>query len=450
MSVTTSHVIIVTGAGPAGMAVASSLAKAGHEVIILNRDIKFGGLAEYGIFPSKLKLRGGLKKQYWELLERSKVHYFGNVSIGNGKDLTVEEVRNLGASAVVFSIGAQGTKAIGVEGDSAKGVFHAKDVVYHFNRLPGFGDRPFDMGKHVAVIGAGDVMVDIAHWLIRYKKVAQVTAIVRRGPSERKYNPKEIRAVCANMDVDGITKEVARIKDRLAAVGQKADEVLKALTDEFTKCEQTASETKMGFKFLASPKRILVDGNNCVRGLEMEDNKLDPKGEDTVAVGLKQYYEFPCDAVVFAVGDKVDETVGLPYKSGMFITNPNKTGNDPDDALFQAYDETTGKIVDGVFLAGWARKASEGLVGIAKRDGDWCAEVVNRYLATKPPGNHSEVILDKLKTFLNDRKSHPVDVKNLRVLEAAEQAHKSATDCIGEFKYASNQEMIELIERGKS
>jgi ferredoxin--NADP+ reductase len=182
----------------------------------------------------------------------------------------------------------------------------------------------------------------------------------------------------------------------------------------------------------------------------MEDNKLDPKGEDTVAVGLKQYYEFPCDAVVFAVGDKVDETVGLPYKSGMFVTNPNKTGNDPDDALFQAYDETTGKIVDGVFLSGWARKASEGLVGIAKRDGDWCAEVVNRYLATKPQGNHSKVVLDKLKTILNDRKSHPVDVKNLRALEAAERAHKGQTDCIGEFKYASNQEMIGLIERGKA
>ena len=277
MSATTSHVIIVAGAGPAGMAVASSLSKAGHEVIILNRDIKFGGLAEYGIFPSKLKLRGGLKKQYWELLERPNVHYFGNVSIGNGKDLTVDEVRNLGASAVVFSIGAQGTKAIGVEGDSAQGVFHAKDVVYHFNRLPGFGDRPFDMGKHVAVIGAGDVMVDVAHWLIRYKKVERVTAIVRRGPVERKYNPKEIRAVCSNMDLDGITKEFDRIKDRMAAVGQKADEVLKGLTDEFTKCEPTVSETKMGFKFLASPKRILVDGNNRVRGLEMEDNKLESK-----------------------------------------------------------------------------------------------------------------------------------------------------------------------------
>ena len=447
MSEQQKHVVIVAGAGPAGMAVAAALGKAGHEVIILNRDIKFGGLAEYGIFPSKLKLRGGLRKQYWELLEQPHVHYLGNVSIGKGKDLTVDDVRTLGASAVVFSIGAQGTKAIGVEGDSAKGVFHAKDVVYHFNRLPGFGDRPFEMGKHVAVIGAGDVMVDIAHWLTRYKKVDRVTAIVRRGPAERKYNPKEIRAVCANMDLDGIKKEFDRIKERLVAVGQNPDEILKGLLDEFTKCEHTASHTKMGFRFLASPKRILVDGNNQVRALEMEDNKLEPKGEDTAAVGLKQFYEFPCDSVVFAVGDKVDETVGLPYKGGVYVTNPNKTGNDPDDALFQAYDEATGKIVDGVFLAGWARKASEGLVGVAKRDGDWCAEVVIRYLATKSSGTSSKAVLEKLQTFLKARKSRPVDVKALRALETAEKGYKGATDCIGEFKYVTNQEMLSLIER---
>jgi ferredoxin--NADP+ reductase len=450
MSAEQKHVVIVAGAGPAGMAVAAALGKAGHEVIILNRDIKFGGLAEYGIFPSKLKLRGGLRKQYWELLEQPHVHYFGNVSIGNGKDLTVEDVRALGAGAVIFSIGAQGTKAIGVEGDSAKGVFHAKDVVYHFNRLPGFGDRPFDMGKHVAVIGAGDVMVDIAHWLIRYKKVERVTAIVRRGPAERKYNPKEIRAVCANMDLDGIKKEFDRIKDRLVAVGQNVEEILKGLLDEFTKCEPSNSQTKMGFRFLASPKRILVDERNEVRGLEMEENKLEPKGEDTAAVGLKQYYEFPCDAVIFAVGDKVDETVGLPYKGGVYVTNPQKTGNDPDDALFQAYDEASGAIVDGVFLAGWARKASEGLVGVAKRDGDWCAEVVLRYLATKPVGSPPRVVLDKLHALLKERKARPVDAKGLRALEKAEKACKGNPDCIGEFKYVTNQEMLAVIERGAS
>ena len=444
------HVVIVVGAGPAGMALAKKLADAGHEVIILNRDIKFGGLAEYGIFPSKLKLRGGLKKQYWEMLEQPNVHYLGNVSVGEGKDLTVEELRGLGASAVAFSIGAQGTKAIGVEGDSAKGVFHAKDVVYHFNRLPGFGDRPFDMGKHVGIIGVGDVMVDIAHWLIRYKKVERVTAIARRGPVERKYNPKEIRAVCSNMDLEGIAQEFARIKDRLTAVGQNPQEVEASLTGEFTKCEQTGSQSKMGFRFLASPKRILVDSNHRVRALEMEENKLEPKGDDTAAVGLKQYYEFPLDSVVFAVGDRVDETVGLPYKNGVYVTNPNKTGNDPDDALFQAYDEKSGQVIDGLFLAGWARKASEGLVGIAKRDGDWCAEVIGRYLATHGAGRRATMadVIGKLQAILKEHKSQPVDLDGLKVLEAVEKTHAGSPDAIGEFKFASNSDMLAQIERG--
>ena len=454
MSAPSGHIIIVVGAGPAGMAVTNMMAKAGHEVIVLNRDIKFGGLAEYGIFPSKFKLRGGLKKQYWDMLEQPNVHYFGNVSVGKGKDLTYEELRSLGASAIVFSIGAQGTKAIGVEGDSAKGVFHAKDVVYHFNQLPGFGDRPFDMGRHIAIIGVGDVMVDIAHWLIRYKKVERVTAIARRGPAERKYNPKEIRAVCANIALEELKKEFDRVRHRLEAVGQKPDELFKGMTDEFTKCEPKVSETRMGFRFLASPKRVLVDASNHVRALEIEETKLEPKGEDTAAVGLKQFYEFPVDSVIFAVGDKVDETVGLPYKNGAFVTNPAKTGNDPDDALFQAYDEASGKIVEGVFLAGWARKASEGLVGVAKRDGEWCAEVVTRYLAAKPPlpKSSGSELLKKIRQVLASRGTHAVDMKGLRALEAAEKDHATTGGCIGEFKFTTNSEMLATIEKhaGKS
>lgn len=449
MSTSSGHIIIVVGAGPAGMAVTNMMAKAGHEVIVLNRDIKFGGLAEYGIFPSKLKLRGGLKKQYWDMLEQPNVHYFGNVSVGKGKDLTVEELRGLGASAIVFSIGAQGTKAIGVEGDSAKGVYHAKDVVYHFNQLPGFGDRPFEMGKHVAIIGVGDVMVDIAHWLIRYKKVERVTAIARRGPLERKYNPKEIRAVCSNIALEDLKKEFDRIRQRLEAVGQKPDDVLKGMTDEFTRCEPKVSESKMGFRFLASPKRVLVDASNRVRALEIEETKLEPKGEDTAAVGLKQFCEFPVDSVVFAVGDKVDETVGLPYKNGIFVTNPSKTGNDPDDALFQAYDEASGKIIEGVFLAGWARKASEGLVGVAKRDGEWCAEVVMRYLGGKPPlpKASSGEVLKKIRQILSARGTHAVDIKDLRALEAAEKEHARTGDSIGEFKFTTNADMLARIEK---
>jgi ferredoxin--NADP+ reductase len=210
----------------------------------------------------------------------------------------------------------------------------------------------------------------------------------------------------------------------------------------------------MGFRFLASPKRVLVDARNRVRALEIEETKLEPKGQDTAAVGLKQFYEFPCDAVIFAVGDRVDDTVGLPYKGGAFITNPNKTLNDPDDSLFQAYDESSGKILDGVFLTGWARKASEGLVGVAKRDGEWCAEVMMRYLEgrTPPSKGAGEEILRKLQRILKERDAQVVDVKGLRALEAAEQAYKGPNNCIGEFKFGTSHDMLSMIEKhaGKS
>jgi ferredoxin--NADP+ reductase len=433
------------------MSVANLASKAGHEVIILNRDIKFGGLAEYGIFPDKLKLRGGLRKTYWEIVERPNVHYFGNVSVGNNKDLSVDDLRGLGASALVFATGAQGTKTIGVEGENAVGVYHAKDVVYHFNRLPGFSQRPFEMGRRVAIIGVGDVMVDIAHWLTRYKQVDQVTAVARRGPVERKYNPKEIRAVCACIDRDALTEEFNRIRPRMEAVGQDPDKVLKEMLDEFTKCVPLSTGSKMGFRFLASPRRVLTDGQNRVRALEIEETRLEPKGQDFAAVGLKQYYEFPCDSVVFAVGDRVDETLGLPYKNGAFITNPASTGNEPDDALFQAYDEASGKILEGIFLTGWARKASEGLVGIAKRDGEWCAEVLTRYLDSQPlrQSHAIDQTLRRLRALFEERNVRAAEAEDLRILESVEKAQRDAKDCIGEFKFPTNEEMLLLIEQGR-
>ncbi len=441
------HLIVVVGAGPAGLSVANLMSKEGHEVVVLNRDIKFGGLAEYGIFPSKHKLRGGLRKGYWEILTRPNVHYFGNVMVGNGHHLTVAELRALEPSAVIFSTGAQGTKTIGVEGDTAQGVFHAKDCVFHFNHMPGYSTRPFDTGQRVAVIGIGDVMVDIAHWLSRRKKVAEIHVIVRRGPVERKYNPKEIRAVCSNIDQDSLQREFARIAGRMEAVAQSPDKILADMRSEFTKCEPPVSQTRLHFHFLSSPKRVVHD-NNRVTGLEVEDTKLEPKGADTAAVGMKTFYTIPCDSVVFAVGDRVDETVGLPYKGGVFITNPNRTNNDPDDSQFQAYDEAVGAIIPGVFLCGWARKASEGLVGVAKRDGEWCSEIVGRYLADKAPLSADQALqkIKKLEALLKSRQPDVVKADELLLLNQMEQQEGQRRD-IEEFKFPTNEEMLAAIRK---
>ena len=444
------QVIIVVGAGPAGLSVANQMSKQGHEVVVLNRDIKFGGLAEYGIFPNKHKLRGGLRKGYWEVLTRPNVHYFGNVLVGNGAHVTVDELRALAPGALVFSTGAQGTKTVGVEGEAAQGVYHAKDCVYHYNLLPGFSTRPFEMGQRVAVIGIGDVMVDIAHWLSSRKRVVDVHVIVRRGPAERKYNPKEIRAVCSYIDQESLARELVRVAARMEAVGQSAEKVLDDMKAEFTKCEPRESQTRMQFHFLSSPKRVLTDAQNHVTGLELEDTRLEAKGTDTAAVGMKTTYTLPCDSVVFAVGDRVEEKVGLPYRGGIFVTNPDRTQNDPDDSLFQAYDEAAGAVLPGVFLCGWARKASEGLVGVAKRDGEWCSEVVTRYMATAaPPSEDAAQTLRRLETLLKSRQPDLVRADDLVVLSEMEKQEGQRRD-IEEFKFPTNEEMLAAIRKNQS
>ena len=176
------HLVAVVGAGPAGIYGTRKLAEAGHRVVLLNRDIKPGGLAEYGIFVDKEKMKTGLRKQFKRILADPKVFYLGHASVGRDKALSLEDLKNLGFSAIVVTAGAQGTKKLGIEGEDTIGVYHAKDVVYHYNFLPPFSHRTFEVGRRVAIIGMGNVMVDVANWLINHKKIDHVIVVARRGP----------------------------------------------------------------------------------------------------------------------------------------------------------------------------------------------------------------------------------------------------------------------------
>src|SRR6202008_4386294 len=102
--------VFVVGAGPAGLFAAQKIAQAGHEVIILNRDVKPGGLAEYGIYPVKDKMKNGLRKQFAKVLALPNVHYFGHVPVGAGSPISIEALLEFRPAAMVFAVGAQGNK----------------------------------------------------------------------------------------------------------------------------------------------------------------------------------------------------------------------------------------------------------------------------------------------------------------------------------------------------
>ena len=161
------HLVAVIGAGPAGLFAARELALNNVRVVVFNRDIKPGGLAEYGIYPDKHRMKEGLRAQFRQILAMPLIDYVGHLTVGAQADLSLEALRALGFSAILVSVGAQGTKKLGLPGEEARGVFHAKDLVYHYNRLPPFSSREFDVGRRVGVVGAGNVMADIMNWLGR-------------------------------------------------------------------------------------------------------------------------------------------------------------------------------------------------------------------------------------------------------------------------------------------
>lgn len=429
---TNQYFVAVIGAGPAGLFGARELANNGVRVAIFNRDIKAGGLAEYGIYLEKHTMKEGLRKQFRQALDMANIDYYGNVSIGTNSDFTLDEIRALGFDAVLVSAGAQGTKSLGLPGETLEGVYHAKDVVYGYNKLPPFSQRKFRYGKRAAIIGAGNVMVDIARYLINHQGVEEVTAVVRRGPGEVNFTKEEMKHLISYLDMDEFEKELARVRPALDAIGQDPQIGRQKVLDALAKADPKTKNAKFHFDFLASPT-AMVGENGLLTQLEVEENILTERDGKTSAKGTGTKHTLDVDTVIFAIGDQVDANFGLPTEWGEFTKN--KEPKFPVENL--SYETTT----EGIFVGGWSRKASEGLVGYARRDGTNAAKAVMQYLQTKQPANtNADAVIEKVKSL-----SKPIvykdDLKRLEAVEAEEAKKRN----LEEFKFASNEEMLQAM-----
>lgn len=441
MDQTDRHIVAIVGAGPAGLFAARELASQGVEVVLFNRDIKPGGLAEYGIYPDKIKMKIGLRAQFRQILELPNIEYYGNVVIGQQGDLTLDDLRQMGFQAILVAAGAQGTKWLGLPGEHLRGVYHAKDVVYHYNKLPPFSQQDLEIGKRVAIIGVGNVMMDIARYLISVRKVDEVVAFARRGPAEIKFDRKELEAVVANLDLAAFDREIERVAREMRALGQHPEVAKEFIHSAAARGVWMQSHTLFWIRFLSSPRRILDDGNGRVGGLEVEDNRLVLEDGEVKARGLGKFQVFDVDTVIFAIGDRVDENLGLPVHNFAFDKNPNPRFPIEGES-YESYDSEKDQPIEGVFVAGWSRKASSGLVGVARKDGVNGARAVLQYVANLPPA--APDVLEKVHKAV-ERLPHPVVTKDaLKLLETAEQAKMQELG-VEDFKFASNQEMLEVM-----
>ena len=440
------HLVAVIGAGPAGIYGTRKLTEAGHRVLLINRDIKPGGLAEYGIFLDKEKMKTGLRKQFQRILADGKISYLGHVAVGEGKSLTLKDLQEIGFSAIVVSAGAQGTKKLGLPGEDLIGVYHAKDVVYHYNKLPPFSQRHFEIGTRVAIIGMGNVMVDVANWLLNYMNSAEVTVVARRGPKEKAYDDSEFEVVEKYLDNDDMRKEIERIRPDLENVGQNVEEIIQ----KFVGATTPPPNQKLRFRYLCSPTKVLASNDGKTAGLEVELNKLFVEKGRTVPKGTGQHTQFPLDCVIYAIGDEVDSSLGLPFSRGAFVTNLAELPGDPNPAHYQPYDPATKQVLQGIYLIGWSRNASVGLVGIAKKDAEQGMKVVNADLAARE-GFEPAVIDQKIEAVMEKLEENNVSYitkDDIAVLEAKEREEAKKRNS-WEYKYASDDEMLDIISAPK-
>lgn len=436
--------IFVVGAGPAGMFAAREIALAGFDVTLFNRDIKPGGLAEYGIYPVKDKMKFGLRKQFAKVLDLPNLHYFGHVQVGTDYDLTIEDLEAMHPTAIVFACGAQGTGTLGLPGENAKGVYAAKEFVYSYNSLPPYASMDFSTGKRAAIIGMGNVAIDIARWLLEdspNRDIESVVIIARRGPMEAKFDEKEIQYVDCHISRTELTAELDRVKERCAKCNQ--DVSPEHLFEEHFKRLKNPDfafvPPRLTFRFLTSPTAVIADETGRIARIEAAENDLvlQPDGS-TKAVATKERTIIEADTLIFAIGDKHDPKIGLPMGPYGYATEPTSS-NDPK---FAVWNPDAGCALDGRYVVGWARRASTGLVGIARHDGELGAAEAIAYAKNAPESNvlSEQEILDRLKA----KGLNPVTKADLTFLGRAEEREAAARN-LNAFKYADNDSMFKAI-----
>ena len=438
--------IFVVGAGPAGMFAARQIALAGYEVFIFNRDIKPGGLVEYGIYPVKEKMKSGLRKQFAQVLAMPNVHYFGNVQVGDEHQLKIQDLQAMHPAAIVFACGAQGAKKLGLPGANAKGVYAAKDFVYAYNQLPPYASMDFSTGRRVAIVGVGNVAIDIARWVLQDEPgrvTESVVVIARRGPLEVKFDEKEIEYVEQHVSRDDLAAELERVRERCARCNQdvSAEKLFQEHFRKLAKLESAAVPPRLSFRFLSSPSAILPDASGRIARLQIAENDLVLKSDgSTSAVANGQQTELEVDTLIFAIGDEHDPKIGLPMGPHGYATQSDP--DHPQEPGYPVVDPKTGAPIPGWFVAGWARKASTGLAGIARHDGEVGATRAIEYVkaVADPQTLVEKEILLRLEAF----GLQPVTKDDLallgRVEEAIAQERKLAS-----FKFSDNAAMLQAI-----
>ncbi|MBF4551336.1 FAD-dependent oxidoreductase [Pseudoclavibacter sp. VKM Ac-2888] len=439
--------LAIVGAGPAGIYAADILQKMERQfdlsIDLFDKLPAPYGLVRYGVAPDHPRIKG-IINALREVLESGVMRVFGGVEFG--KDITLDDLKQH-YHAVIFSTGAIRDASLDIPGIDAHGSFGAADFVNWYDGHPDV-PRTWPLeAREVAVIGNGNVALDVARMLAKHPKdllstevpqnvvdgleaspVTDVHVFGRRGPAQVKFTPLELRELGEIPDVDIIVDEDDFDRDPAAAELAKTNKQLMVIGRIMGKWrgerELTASR-RLHLHFYSKPDAVLTeDGPDGERVRAIRIERTEPDAEGGVR-GTGEFIEHPVQAVYRAIGYFGSPLPGVPFDEHHGVI-PNHEGQVWDDDNQQ---------VNGMYATGWIKRGPIGLIGHTKSD---ALETVTHLVADQgnwwTPADPSEASVVEL---LESRDVRFTDLEGWRRLDAHELA-------LGE---AAGRERIKVVDR---
>jgi ferredoxin/flavodoxin---NADP+ reductase len=423
--------LAIVGAGPAGIYAADILLK--HErsfdvaIDLFERLPAPYGLVRYGVAPDHPRIKGiiGALK---DILDTGKIRLFGNVTFG--KDITLDDLKRH-YHAVIFSTGAIADADLELPGIEMPGSFGAAEFVSWYDGHPDYPrDWPLE-AKNIAVIGNGNVALDVARMLIKHPEdllpteipdnvlqgleaspVTDVHVFGRRGPMQVKFTPLELRELGELRDVDIVLRDEDFDYDDAAREAISSNKQLVVIDRIFQSWRERGkgdASRRLHFHFYAKPHAI--EGTDRVTGFRWERTTPDGAGGVT---GTGEVRSVPVEALYRAVGYFGSALPGVPFDERRGII-PNHEGQ------VLAEDNT---IVPGVYATGWIKRGPVGLIGHTKSDAmETIQHVVNDQRSWWTPAEPEE---EAVSALLASRGVSFTDLTGWHRLDQAERERGQA------------------------
>jgi ferredoxin--NADP+ reductase len=416
--------VAVVGAGPAGIYTADALTfdqQRNVRVDILERLPTPFGLLRYGVAPDHFKMKS-LEKVLQRVLDRPAIRFFGNVNFG--VDIARGDLLEL-YDAIVYAPGAAGDRRLSIPGEDYAGNLSATEFVAWYNGHPhGTLDPNALDARSVAVIGMGNVAVDVTRMLLKRRDILSVTDIPqdvlgrlceyrptdvyligRRGVAHAKFTPKELRELGEMEGVDIVVSPDELVLDDVnrRAMDQDPNIGLNVATlHEWAARPLTGSPHRIHLRFLLRPVQILGDGH--VRSILLERMALDGNGS---VKRTEELLELPVAMILRSVGHRGYPLCGVPFDPMDGII-PNQLGR----VVFN------GDIAPREFVTGWARRGPRGVLGTNRADALEVAEIIlsNIEPSAAPPDRAD------LSNVLASNGIRPVTLSGWSSINAAEIA----------------------------